>query len=101
MQDTSAFKTIGLLVLLIIGLAFAYIVSYSPVPNMDLGIQESVSPTNSATVAPDDCSNLTDESSVQRCCSEWARDTMAVLPQCVGTWSWTQLGGCSFSCTVE
>ncbi len=95
-DNSSAIKTIAILVLLLIVLAIAAIFSYNPVPEFNIG-GGVASP--SATQVPT-CESE-DPESVNTCCQEWASNNQVTVVECVGSWSWTQLGGCTFSCSTE
>lgn len=95
-DNSSAIKTIAILVLLLIALAIAAIFSYNPVPEFNIGKQvASPSATQVQTCDSDD------PTSVSTCCKEWASNNQINLPTCEGAWTWTQLGGCTFSCSTD
>ncbi len=95
-DNATALKTIGVLVLLLIGLALAAIFSYNPIPNILIG-NKSASPSATQEII---CDN-SDQTLITTCCQEWASNNQIILPACEGEWSWTQLGGCTFSCTIQ
>lgn len=94
-ENATAIKTIAVLILLLLGLGAAAIFSYDPTPNMDFGSAPTeITPVPNTTCKNDDPTKLT------ACCVEWAADNQINIPTCEGEWSWTELGGCSFTCTM-
>ncbi|MCA9372684.1 hypothetical protein KC921_01130 [Candidatus Woesebacteria bacterium] len=100
-DNASAIKTIGLLVLVLIALGAALIFSYNPAPTVDLTPDEAGTPTSGpseTSVPPQAFCSDDDPSQVDRCCQDWAVAENVETPLCTGSWSWTQLGGCSYRC---
>ena len=95
-DNASAIKTIAILVLLLIALAIAAIFSYNPVPEFNIGGGvASPSATQVPTCESDDPALVT------TCCQEWSSNNQINLPTCEGSWSLTQLGDCTFTCSTE
>lgn len=95
-DNSAAIKTIGALVLLLIGLGAAYIFSYNPIPK--------IAPvTPGATTKPVEAVACDSENpdEVTRCCQDWATNNEITTAECLGNWSWSKLGGCTFTCTEE
>lgn len=96
-ENATAIKTIAVLVLLLLGLAAAAIFSYDPTPNIDFNNTDTPTPTSTPVAS---CEN-SDPTQVASCCDAWAAENDINILTCEGRWSWTQLGGCSYTCDTN
>lgn len=71
-------------------------------PSFPSGSQAPLAPLPDGVreLTDDNCGDL-DATGVASCCTAWVEENNLSLPECLGSWRWSEETGCSFICGGE